>query len=136
MMRVSDPIHEAQPWTGPKAFAEMILDQDCTANACRFTQEHMRIYRVMQDVDEHYDIEGTAGMRDGRTIEWPNGNLRLWSHKDINSLNGQVRPLLQYEAIDGSVPASDIKNPGSHGNQTGEMIRQDAYPAWEDKLLV
>ena len=87
MMRIPDPVHEAQSCASEKAFAEVVLYHDAPAHANGLLKQQERVINVVQHVHEHYGVEGRVRIGDVDAVEGANGNFRSGPDEDVNALD-------------------------------------------------
>lgn len=133
MMGVTNPIHETESYVRKKALAEMVLDQDHSTDACCLPQQDVGICGVVQDVDKHQGVEARIRIRNFCAIEPLNGYSRVWSNKDVDAHNGDIRSLTGDEEIERPVPAANVENTRCGRNKSTQLLGQDSYSTAEDK---
>jgi hypothetical protein len=121
-MGVSNPVHQPKCALGEYTLAKVIFDHNGRSHANSFSQEDERILRMVQNIDEHYNVKTAVWVWNVFPVEHANWNMDSGLQKRIYTLNFDVWLPFLNQPVDGSVAATDVKNTRAGGNQARKMI--------------
>lgn len=126
--RISDFIHEPQRLRCKKPIRAVVLNQNAASgNAASLLDKLVCVRRVMEDVDEHDDVNGVSWKWDMNAVILADRNARVMPQKDVNSSDRDIATLLQNGLSKQAVPTSNIEHRCVRRQQFSNSARECSY---------
>ena len=109
--RVTDPIHQAQASISQQTVASMVLDDDrLSRDPLCLAQQHGWIFRVMQDIHEHYYVEGRIWIWNCDSVELAYLHVGFAAEQDVDTFEMHVRAQSGNLRAQQSVTTTDVEH--------------------------